>query len=380
MGDYAVAAPLRAQPDAAVQPGALASEPTSSLEVGGWVQVSLLLLPDARVGEPVDVLTPRGFIMDDGSGGESRLRASGRDTRLNMRGTHHADAGRLSAFVEFDLFAMSGEAYRPRLRHAVVGWASIDDRVTVRFGQDWSAFADPGAYARIYNPLPLGAVFVRQPQFRVEYRPQPGLIVTGSIESAAGDVTVPTRMRPGRADALPHLALAGRLERGWGSLQIGTIVGKRSSDDVGIWGLSASGRVDLSAAGRRHLRFQTVLGRGVARYVGELGTGYEHLLRASPRAGDDTTAAERVVAANLSYEHHFSSRVSASAQASYVKGRAAIPDRAGRTESAAFVGNLVVRPARKIELAAEHMIVRRIDGGGVSASRRIVRLASRFHF
>ncbi|USU13791.1 porin [Sphingomonadaceae bacterium OTU29THOMA1] len=397
-----ITAAVSAPPVAAALPSVAAppakSPPTQSakaenrdlrVKIGGWVQFDALYFPEARPGELEDLLHPRLFSLDPAARGRDRIRLSARDTRINIDVARTTDIGDIRAVTEFDFFgnvvnnAQSQlNSYEPRLRHAYFEWTDRSGRLSVLAGQSWSTFANPSSYAVIYNPLPLGSVFVRQPQLRVTYRVASGMTVSAALENPQGD----TAGASGGAmneqfDSIPDIVLTGRLDRRWGSVQLGGLLRRidetQPSGSATVWGVSGSGTILLPVLGAtQKLRFQGTYGTAVGRYIGELGAGFDGI-----SAVGRPLQVERVFAGNVSYEHFFAPWISGTLQGSnvHVDGP---PDMSAQSINrvSAFAANVVLHPVDALDLALEHIRASRTDVGGGSASRRIVRFSGRYRF
>ena len=380
-------------PPSAAQPQstAAASPPSSdvAVKIGGWVQLDMLYFTGARPGESEDLLYPRLFSVDPTAPGRGRFRASARDTRLNVDVRKTTSIGTIRAFTEFDFFGSvvnnaqsQFNAYDPRLRHAFVEWTNPSGRLSVLGGQNWSLFADPSSYASIYNPLPLGSVFVRQAQLRVSYRPAKGVTLAASLENPQGDVSGANGAAINEQfDPLPDLVLSARLDRKWGALQVGGLLRQieetRPSGSATAWGISGSGflRFPLSGADQK-LRFQATYGNGVGRYIGELGAGFDGQI-----APGQPLERNKVFAGNLSYEHSFTPWLSATAQGSYLHVASPAGAPAETIEEVrALAGNLVFHPIPKLDVAFEYIRATRINIDEARATRDIMRFTTRYSF
>lgn len=340
-----------------------------ALEAGGWTQVSLLLFPDALAEEAGDALMPSRLSAEDGRRRE-RWRLSARDTRLHLGAHGETTLGTVRVHAEGDLFGPAPGVYRPRLRRALTEWTSPSGRWRLAAGQDWSAFADPEAFASNYNPVQLGAVFLRQPQVRLTFRPASGWALVASAESGEGDAAVTGNGPMPALDRPLDLAVAARLERPWGAVQLGALRPATGS----AWGATLSGRVsDARDPGGGEVRFQVAHGRGFARYVGGLGPGFD--LRPAAPSGRSTPHPQ-ISAANVSYARRLGRRISAAAQASYT----AVRSEGRRATTVSAAASITLHAGEGLDIGGEYAAVRasRVDGTVVDGG--LLRLAVRVGF
>jgi hypothetical protein len=360
-----------------------------AVKIGGWIQLDMLYFPDARPGESEDLLYPRLFSVDRTAQGRGRFRASARDTRLNVDVRTATAIGNIRAFTEFDFFGTvvnnaqsQFNAYDPRLRHAFVEWSNPSGKLSVLGGQNWSLFADPVSYASMYNPLPLGSVFVRQAQLRLTYRPSRGLSLAASLENPQADAAGAAGGAINEQfDPLPDLVVSARLERPWGALQLGGLLREmRETSPQGsatAWGVSGSGLIKLPLGETdQKLRFQATYGNGVGRYIGELGAGFDGQI-----APGEELRTNRIFAGNISYEHSFVPWLSGSIQGSYVHVGSP-PSAPGTTIETvrALAGNIVFHPIKKLDVAFEYIVATRANIDKISATRDIMRFTTRYQF
>lgn len=359
------------------------------IKLGGFIQTDLLYFPDASPGEAEDLLHPSILSVDAAVPGRGRFRATARDTRFNVDIRRDSSIGLLRAFAEIDFHGSvirnaqsQFNAYEPRLRHAYAEWTSTDERFSVLAGQNWSAFADPATYASTYNSLVLGSVFIRQPQLRLSYRTGGGVTLSASIENPQGDIGARGRSdHSEQFDGLPDFVLTARLDRKWGSLQLGGLLRRIDEPELGEsitgWGVSGSGVIHVPLGGRKQkLRFQAVYGTGIGRYIGELGPGFDGYMVDGRGLEHD-----RVVAGNISYEHHFADWLSGTVKGSHteVKAPEGVPgDRV--QQISAFIANIVVHPVSQIDLAFEYAAARRQNEEGSEGSGTLLRFTTRYRF
>jgi hypothetical protein len=280
--------------------------------------------------------------------------------------------------VEYDRYGPSPRDYSTRLRHAFVEWTSRDGSASVRAGQDWSLFADPEAYAPIFNPLPLGTIFVRQPQVRLSYHPGPRLTVSASLEGGRGDLAVTGGSLIAEPfSGTPDVAISAGIAEDCGGVKIAALVRHPGTGNIANWGASLSGRLRLRGKRRQLVRLQATYSNGIARYVGEFGTRFERHLQEDSPAGN--SAQGRVFAANASYERYLTERFSMTILGSHARAEARSDAIWSTKTVSALVGNVAFHPDSRLDLALEFMIASR-EEGRVSATRGLLRFASRFRF
>lgn len=355
---------------------------TITLSVRGGLQTNLLYFPNARPQEPSDVLSASAFSMDAGTRGQDRFSVSARDSRFTIDARATTSAGQWRTVAEFDFFGRSPRSYDPRVRMAYLAWTQADGSWGISTGQDWSLFADPTSYAALYNPLPPGAVFVRQPQVRVTRRGASGLSLAVSIERARGDIASSGGSILGSPlEGTPDVVGSARLERPWGALQWGGLVRGGTPDRQRGWGMVTSGNLRLSPLPRSTLlRFQATYGAGIARYVGEFGSSFEREAIETARAAQIDPGNERISAANVSCEHTFTRWLSGSILGSIAhadtRDEPSRQDRSIRTVG----GNVVFHPRESMDLAVEYLTVSRRDGSQSAQRRNALRLSVRVQF
>jgi hypothetical protein len=265
------------------------------------------------------------------------------------------------------------------VRLAYVTWAQADGPWQITTGQDWSLFADPGAYAAFYNPLPPGSVFVRQPQVRIARRDTGRLSFAASIERALGDIaSFGGSILGGPIERTPDLVLSARLERPWGALQWGGLVRDGTRDRKAGWGVSTSGNIVLPALPRStRLRFQATYGIGVARYIGEFGSGFEREAAETARAAQIDPGTERIVAANVSCEHAFTRWLSGSILGSVARAEARDASTLAERTARGLGGNAVFHPSERTDLVLEYLTMSRRDGFLPAQRRSVIRISVR---
>ncbi len=382
--------------DALAGPDPAPSDPTPAafagpgLKVAGYVQTDALYFPKARTGEAEDLLLPRLINTTSAAASRDRSRLSARASRLSLEARWPTAPVPLRAVVEFDFFGQAPataqaqtNGYEPRLRQAYVELGPGRDAWSLTLGQTWSAFADPESYGPFYNASPFGAVFVRQAQIRYTRWLDPDTRLFVSVENPQGEIAG----AGGEAfDTWPDLVVGGRIDRGWGHVQVSGLlraIQESPPDDRALgWGLMLSSVLRPGFASDDRLRAQVSGGRGVGRYISDLGAGFDGVVET-----DGAVRTRPVLALSANYQHAWSPRWRSALGLSAVEVDAP-PSSAVTTATLAedvrgtrvITANLVFSPVTALDLAAEITLGEKEDGLGRRARARLYRLSSRLSF
>lgn len=157
----------------------------TTVEVYGFVRAEAFYDFDFDQGD----LSRAGRIGNEAFATDGEFETSVRVSRFGIRSSTATGIGEVKTQLEFDLFSGSDVSTSPnlRLRHANV---QIGD--SLLFGQFWTNFMPLVHYPTTadFNG-PVGITFARVPQFRYTYNAGNGLVLSGSIEEAAGGSSDP---------------------------------------------------------------------------------------------------------------------------------------------------------------------------------------------
>ena len=252
-------------------PGAFSIPGTNAaLRISGLVRVNWVSSYDALL---VDDRFQTSAIPVAGSpeasrGGRVNIIAT--PSRFNFDLRTPTGVGYMRAFIEGDF---AGDGSTLRLRHAYGQWRRL------LFGQTWSTFSDPEAEPDGIDFEGLNAIVLfRQPQirwtsalgerFRLAFAledPRPDLTGATGVNQVPDFVTR-VRWEPGRGG---HIQLSGVLRqlRGEPLDRVNEIVA------AGGYGINVSGRLPVRFWSERdQLLFQHNSGRGLGRYISDLGS------------------------------------------------------------------------------------------------------------
>lgn len=206
--------------------------------------------------------------VDDGRDEAPNFNLHAKQTRVNFEARRPTTHGNLRFFLEGD-FTGSSDSYEPHLRHA---YGQIGNTYA---GYGYSAFMDADALPDTLDfEGPGSTIFLRTAAVHQAFPLGEGASITLSVEDADSQVGR-TASDQEAVNALPDLVVAGRLERHWGHLQLAGVArrlayledGRRRHANAG--GLSFTGSHTL--AGRDLLLYGLNWGRGLSRYISDLG-------------------------------------------------------------------------------------------------------------
>jgi DcaP outer membrane protein len=214
------------------------------------------------------------------AGKESRTTLSASPSRMETDFRTPTPGGQLRAYVSGD-FAGSNRTYR--LRHAFGQWRSV------LIGQTWSAFSDPEAEPDGLDFEGLNAISLfRQPGIRWTKPLTERIELALAIENPSPDITgaagvnqVPDFIARLRFNAAEDPASRRMLFRGAGHTQAALLFRqlRGEPDDrpneilstSGV-GVHVSGRLRAPWRQQDYLKFATAAGKGIGRYITDLGT------------------------------------------------------------------------------------------------------------
>jgi hypothetical protein len=191
-----------------------------------------------------------------------------KETRLFTDFRYPTKKGIIRAYVEGDFYGTGG-AFRIRL-----GYIDIFDKL--RAGQYWTTFMDEDIIpATLDFEKPLAYLFQRNPMIRYKFNMTKGLYGAIAVETPNNKIQNP--LGPGELlSPAPDLTARIRYFGDWGHIQasgFGAMLTYRDDslvvkDNVGLWGVALSGKVNLFK--RDHIIYQGFYGAGIGRYRGGL--------------------------------------------------------------------------------------------------------------
>jgi DcaP outer membrane protein len=276
--------------------------------------------------------------------------------------------GQLRAYLSGD-FAGSNRTYR--LRHAFGQWRGL------LIGQTWSAFSDPEAEPDGLDFEGLNAISLfRQPGIRWTRPFKDSYELAFAIENPSPDITgasgvnqVPDFIARVRFNAAEKPSGRRMLFRGAGHTQAALLIRQiRGEPDgqqnltlsTGGIGVHVSGRLPAPWRQQDYVRFATAAGRGIGRYITDLGTlgGQDAVYD----VGDNTLVALAVYSTYVGYEHWWTDRLRSTGTFGLVVVNNAdiqASDSLHQTTRTSF--NLSWSPIQRIDLIAELLSGRRVN-------------------
>ena len=249
---------------------------TSAMKIGGYVNLALVNSFDPlRISDRfiVGSIPPDG---EDVPGAKAGTTVTANQTRINFEVREATSQGPLRAFIEAD-FEGQGDTFRLRHAFGQFRWMLA--------GKTWSTLMDIDSRAEEVDFEGInGMVLVRQAQLRIFPQFGRDMSFKLSLEDPQTDVANGIGAR-GNADLIASL---DRLPLGqlgsWNSrvafilrdLEAETtgpdIIGNQTANAWG-WGVTTSGRKPISWWGENDfLLWQVTYGKGIGRYLNDLGT------------------------------------------------------------------------------------------------------------
>ena len=349
----------------------------AALKIGGLVRVNWVSTYDAML---VDDRFQASAIPMPGTpeadrGGRVNIIAT--PSRFNFDLRTPTGVGYMRAFIEGD-FAGSGNTLR--LRHAYGQWRRWI------YGQTWSTFSDPEAEPDGIDFEGLNAIVLfRQPQVRWSFPLSPRLRMAFALEDPRPDVTDATPV-----NQIPDVVARLRWEpRVGGHIQfsmLGRQLRAKATDDAeeivatGAFGISISGRLPFPFTGKRdQLLFQHNSGRGIGRYISDLGSlgGQDGVF--DPNA--NSLRALDVFSGYGGFEHWWSGQIR-SAFSFGIVGVSNLdiqPDDALHLTRRSTV-NFMWSPIPRLDLVTEFLWGRRVNKNGQSGFAAQTQIGSTFRF
>ena len=239
-------------------------------KVGGFVRLGFV---DSF--EPIgsdDRFIVGSIPVEEGDEGRQGTTISAKRSRVNLDMRMDSSVGQFRAFIEGD-FAGDGGTENYRLRHAYGQYKSF------LVGQTWTTFEDVDAQPEDVDFEGLSSTIqLRQPQVRWVKLMKNQKTLRVSWEDP--QTSVPNAES---ASIFPDTIATVQRKRKWGHTQFGLLLRQlaavpnaeevdEKSSAFG-WGLSFSGNVTTQRFDKRdHLDFQVNFGKGIGRYINDLGT------------------------------------------------------------------------------------------------------------
>ena len=195
-----------------------------------------------------------------------------------------------------------------RLRHAYGQWRRFI------FGQTWSTFSDPEAEPDGIDFEGLNAIVLfRQPQIRMSFAPGERFRLAFALEDPRPDLTGATGRQPGarfrHQAAMRAAPSAATCSYRVSSRQLRGEPVDRPNELLAAagYGVNISGRLPVWFSKRDQLLFQHNSGRGLGRYISDLGTlgGQDGVFDPAT----NTLRALDVCSGYVGYEHWWSARL-----------------------------------------------------------------------
>jgi hypothetical protein len=268
-------------------------------KVGGFVRLGFVdsLQPIASDDRFIVGSIP----VEEGDEGRQGTTISAKRSRVNLDMRMDSSVGQFRAFIEGD-FAGEGGTENYRLRHAYGQYKSF------LIGQTWTTFEDLDSEPEDVDFEGLNSsILLRHPQIRWVKQMKNQRILKLSMEDP--ETSVPDAES---ASTFPDTIATIKRKRGWGHTQFGVVIRQLSAVPIGAdlsdesttfgWGLAFSGNVTTKRFDKRdHLTFQLNFGKGIGRYINDLGTIGGQDAAFNPETGD--LEALPAYAGFLAYQH-----------------------------------------------------------------------------
>ena len=349
----------------------------AALRIGGLVRVNWVGTYDALL---VDDRFQTSAIPIAGSpeasrGGRVNIIAS--PSRFNFDLRTPTGVGYMRAFIEGDF---AGANNTLRLRHAYGQWRRAI------FGQTWSTFSDPEAEPDGIDFEGLNAIVLfRQPQIRWSFPLGERFRMAFALEDPRPDLTGATGVNQ-VPDVVTRLRFEPRLG---GHVQVSGVVRQLRGEPnefpneivaATAYGINISGRLPARLWSKRdQLLFQHNSGRGLGRYISDLGSfgGQDGVFDATTH----TLRPLDVFSGYLGYEHWWSERLRSSASFGVVgvHNLDVQPDDALHLTRRSTI-NFMWSPIQRLDLVTEFLWGRRQNKDGQAGKAAQTQVGATFRF
>jgi hypothetical protein len=272
-------------------------------KVGGFVRLGFVDSIDP-IGS-TDRFIVGSIPVEEADEGTQGTTISAKRSRINLDMRMDSSVGQFRAFIEGD-FAGDGSTENYRLRHAYGQY----NRFLI--GQTWTTFKDQDAEPEDVDFEGLSSMIqLRQPQIRWAKRMKNEGLLRVAMEDPQTEVA-----NAESASTFPDTIATIHRKRKWGHTQFGLLLRQMDAvpdggdasdrDSTFGWGASFSGNLTTKRFDKRdHLSFQLNLGKGIGRYINDLGTiGGEDAVF-DPETGD--LEALPAIGGYLAYQHWWKS-------------------------------------------------------------------------
>lgn len=369
---------------------------TAAMRIGGFVNLSLVnsfdpvLITDRFI---VGSIPPDGVVVE---GARSGTDVTASQTRLNFEVREQTKHGTLRAFIEGDFFG-DGDAFR--LRHA------FGQFQTLLAGKTWSTFSNPKTLPEEVDIEGVnGAVLKRQPQLRFFPKLGEELSLKVALEEPDTQVANGTGNK-GTWDLVASVDRVPLGSLGAWDYEVAFVLRDLKGQDTGRpgdvpesgvpessatgWGLTTSGRYKAPGWGEQdYLLWQLTFGKGVGRYLNDLGTTGGGDAVFDP---DGNLRALPVIGGFLSYRHqwarlprfidHWPGLARTNVTFSYVDiDTYDFQDNFDYKRTLRLSGNILYFPTQNLRLGAELLWGRRENANDSDGDATQLQLSARYSF
>lgn len=353
-------------------------------KVGGFVRLGFVDSIDPIVSD--DRFIVGSIPVEEGDTGQQGTTISAKRSRVNLDMRMDSSVGQFRAFIEGD-FAGDGGTENYRLRHAYGQY----NRFLV--GKTWTAFKDNYAEPEDVDFEGLSAMIqLRQPQIRWSKVAENKSIIRVSIEDPQSSVANGVS-----SSTIPDLISTYHRERKRGHTRVGLVLRQIAAVPEGAeptaedatfgWGASFSGNLETKRFDKRdHMSFQINFGKGIGRYINDLGTVGGKDAVFDPETGD--LKALPAISGYAAYQHWWKSpdsRWLRNLRSTFVLSMVQVnnydfqPDTDYR-RTIRSTANVIWSPISEIDLGLEFLWGRRVNENDNKGTARQVQFVATFRF
>ncbi len=387
-------APIAAAP-APVADGFTAGSGSTRIKFGGFIK-TVATFSSFSEGEVAGNALGRDFYLPhqipvSGTGKSTVNDYSAKQSRFWMNFDTTVSGHTLKGYLETDFQTATGtqgserttNGYNLSLRRAYVQF----DGLTV--GQDWSTFQNTAVLPESTDFVGVteGTTFVRQPLIRYSTPLGKGATFHISAENAetASALATGPALTENDDDRLPDVAARVNLSTGFGDFAVAGLFRQLSvdtgvlNDKASAFGVSVSGKINLTSDKAYNVSFMATRGSGIGRYVG---------LNYAPDAIFDATGKLHKVdnfaafgAVRLGWTPTVRSNLMVSYQkADYPDGFAAGTFNAYNESAWSVAGNLFWSPVKGLDLGVEYRHGERELVSGADGKLNRIEFAAKYGF